>query len=110
MELPDFLDRWPNGEVVLKGHRIVLYSIIDRLREGQGPGAIHDEFPSLNPAVIQGLIEFYGAHRAELDAYAADYRADLEKQAAASRPGPGVRRVRRRMAERATSWQPKRHG
>ena len=38
MNLPDFLTLWPNDEIVLTGHRIGLYSIIDQFQRGRSRG------------------------------------------------------------------------
>jgi uncharacterized protein (DUF433 family) len=103
MDLPHFLTRWPNGEIVLTGHRIGLYSIIDRYQRGQTPEQIHDEFPTLEPDVIRSAIAFREAHQAEVDAYVAEYRADLDRQEATSEPSPAVLRIRHRIAERTTA-------
>jgi uncharacterized protein (DUF433 family) len=102
MDLPHFLTRWPNGEIVLTGHRIGLYSVIDRYQRGHSPDQIHDEFPTLEPDLIRGVIAFREAHQAEVDAYVAEYRADLDRQEAASEPSPAALRIRRRIAERTT--------
>jgi hypothetical protein len=49
MNLPDFLTLWPNDEIVLTGHRIGLYSVIDRFQHGRSVEEIHAEFPILEP-------------------------------------------------------------
>jgi uncharacterized protein (DUF433 family) len=97
MDLPSFLTRWPNGEIVLTGHRIGLYSVIDCYQRGCTPDQIHDEFPTLEPDLIRSVIAFREAHPAEVDAYVAEYRADLDRREAASEPSPAVLRIRRRM-------------
>lgn len=99
MDLPDFLTRWPNGEIVLTGHRIGLYSVIDLHQRGFSPDQVHDEFPTLDPDLIRKVVAFGDAHRAEVDAYVAEYRADLDRQEAASPPSPALLRIRRQMAE-----------
>lgn len=103
MDLPPFLTRRPNGEIVLTGHRIGLYSVIDRSQRGHTPDQIHDEFPTLEPDLIGRVIAFREAHPAEVDAYVAEYRADLDRQGAAAEPSAAVLRIRRRMAERTAS-------
>jgi uncharacterized protein (DUF433 family) len=100
MDLPDFLTRWPNGEIVLTGHRIGLYSVIDRSEQGCSPDRIHEEFPTLEPDLIRSVIAFREAHQAEVDAYVTEYRAELDRQEAASEPSLALLRIRRRMAER----------
>jgi uncharacterized protein (DUF433 family) len=91
----------PNGEIVLTGHRIGLYSVIDRYQQGHTPDQIHDEFPTLEPGLIRDVIAFREAHQAEVDAYVVEYRADLDRQEAASEPSSAALRIRRRMAEKA---------
>jgi uncharacterized protein (DUF433 family) len=105
MDLPDFLTRWPNGEIILTGHRIGLYSVIDRSLRGFSPDQIRDEFPTLELELIRSVIAFYEGHRAEADTYVTDYRADLDPQEVAPGPSPAVLRVRRLMAERAANGQ-----
>jgi uncharacterized protein (DUF433 family) len=102
MDLPDFLTRWPDGEIVLTGHRIGLYSVIDLHQRGFSPDQVHDEFPTLHPDLIQKVVAFRDAHQAEVDAYVAEYQADLDRQEAAFLPSPAVLRIRSRIAERAT--------
>jgi hypothetical protein len=36
MDLPDFLTRWPDGEIVLTGHRIGLYHVVRCYMVGYG--------------------------------------------------------------------------
>jgi uncharacterized protein (DUF433 family) len=105
MDLPDFLTLWPGGEIVLTGHRIGLYSVIDLAEQGSGPEEIHKEFPTLDLDLIGRVIGFHDSHRAEVDAYVADYRADLDRQETASAPNPAVLRIRRLMAGTAGSSQ-----
>ena len=105
MDLPDFLTLWPGGEIVLTGHRIGLYSVIDLLNRGSSPEEIRDEFPTLELDLIRRIVAFHESHRAEVDAYVATYRADLDRQVTAAVPGPAVHRIRRLMAERAATGQ-----
>jgi len=102
MELPHFLTQWPNGEIVLTGHRIGLYSVVDRYQQGQTPDQIHAEFPTLEPDLIRRVIAFREAHPDEVDSYVAEYRADLDRQEAASEPSPAVLRIRGRPGEKTT--------
>jgi uncharacterized protein (DUF433 family) len=101
MDLPDFLTRWPNGEIILTGHRIGLYSVIDLSQRGFSPEQIRDELPTLEPELIRSVMAFHAAHRAEVEAYVSEYRAELDRQEAAAQPSPAVLRIRRLMAERA---------
>jgi uncharacterized protein (DUF433 family) len=78
------LTRRPNDEIVLTGHRIGLYSVIDRYQRGCTPDQSHDEFPTLEPDLIRSVIASREAHPAEMDAYVAGSRAELDRQEAAS--------------------------
>ena len=102
--LPDFLTRDPDGEVRLTGHRIGLYSIVERYRRGHSGEQIREEFPSLPLSHIYKVLAFYLENRPEVDAYADAYGAELDRQAAEP-PGPGVLKVRKLMAARAQSDQ-----
>jgi uncharacterized protein (DUF433 family) len=103
MDLPGFLTRCPDGEIVLAGHRIGLYSVIDLYERGHTPAQIHDELPTLELHLIQSVIAFREAHPGEVDAYVAQYRSDLDRQEASSEPSPAALRIRRRIAERTTA-------
>ncbi|HKI21011.1 MAG TPA: hypothetical protein VKA15_24170 [Isosphaeraceae bacterium] len=59
-------------------------------------------YPSLDPDLIRKVFAFRDAHQVEVDAYFAEYRADLDRQEGGSQPSPGVLRIRHRVAERAT--------
>ena len=88
MELPDFLTRNRYGEIRLAGHRIGLLHLMDRYNEGLAPEAILREYPTLSPGLVDATIAFYLAHRAEVDAYVAATRAEIERQAAEPSRGP----------------------
>jgi uncharacterized protein (DUF433 family) len=102
MDLPEFLTLWPNGEIMLTGHRIGLYSVIDLSQRGFSPDQIHDEFPSLAPELIRNVLVFHEARRPEVEAYVEAYRTELDRQETASQPSPAVLRIRRLIAERAS--------
>ena len=93
MDLPTFLTRDPDGEIRLTGHRIGLYTVVRRLQEGESPAAIAADL-SLSPDLVGQVSDFARANRAEVEAYVAEYRADLERQESAP-AGPGVLRARR---------------
>jgi uncharacterized protein (DUF433 family) len=103
MNLPDFLTLWPNDEIVLTGHRIGLYSVIDEHQRGRSVEEIHAEFPTLELALIQKVLAFHASHQAEVDAYVSEYRADLDRQESASQPSEAVSKIRRLMAESAAN-------
>jgi uncharacterized protein (DUF433 family) len=85
MNLPDFLTERPFGDIVLTGHRIGLYHVVAASQQGMNAEQIHDEYPSLEPDLIQKVLDFYRANQPEVDAYVAATWAELERQAASGR-------------------------
>jgi len=101
MDLPEFLTRDAYGEIHLEGHRINLYQIVQFFDRGDSPRMLLGQFPTLDLPVIEKVHGFREANRAEVDAYVAAYRADLDRQRAEAVPqGPSWAELRRRMAMR----------
>ncbi len=101
MQLPEFLVDHPDGEIRLTGHRISLYNVVASYKEGTTPEALHGQFPTLKSSLINDVIAFYRDNRAAVDAYVADYEADLHRQRAAASPVvPSLAELRRRMEVR----------
>src|SRR5437868_6277222 len=84
MKLPEFLTEVEPGEIRLTGHRIGLYHAVSRYQEGFSPQLLHEEYPTLSLELINKVLAFYEANRAEVDAYVADYRAELDRQVAST--------------------------
>lgn len=99
MNLPEFLVDQPDGEIRLAGHRIGLYHVVFRHQDGSSPERLHEEFPSLPLPLIRRVLEFYRANRAEVDAYVADYEAELRRQEAETPPSPALLESRRKLEE-----------
>jgi uncharacterized protein (DUF433 family) len=99
MNLPDFYTEWPFGEIMLTGHRIGLYHVISRYKDGMNVEQIHDWYPTLEPELIQKVLDFYQTNQAEVDAYMASVRAELERQEAAA-PRVNYDELRRRAEQR----------
>jgi uncharacterized protein (DUF433 family) len=78
MELPEFLTEWPMGEIVLTGHRIGLYHVISYHNDGYSAEQLHERFPTLSLELIQKVLAFYEANRAEVDAYVARCQAEID--------------------------------
>jgi uncharacterized protein (DUF433 family) len=101
MQLPDFLYCPDPGEIRITGHRIGLFHVMERYREGMSIKEIHDEYPTLPVDLVQRVIDHYLANKAEVDQYVDDYRAELNRQEAATpQTGPSFAELQRRMAER----------
>ncbi len=84
MNLPDFLVEWPDGEIMLRGHRISLYHVIAYRREGYSAERLHEQFPTLPLELIRDVLAFHDANRPEVDAYVDRYREELDRQEAAA--------------------------
>ncbi len=100
MNLPDFLVDSPDGEVRLTGHRIGLYHFVYYYNEGYSAEMIACQFPTLSLAHIHKVIVFYLENAVEVDAYVAQYRADLERLRATLPQAPSLAELRRRLAQR----------
>jgi uncharacterized protein (DUF433 family) len=96
MNLPEFLTEWPYGEIVLTGHRIGRYHVVSHYREGFSPERLHEEHPTLSPELINKVLAFYEANRAEVDAYVERCRAEIEHQMATTPPAIEPDELRRR--------------
>jgi uncharacterized protein (DUF433 family) len=79
MTLPDFLQD-TDGEIRLTGHRIGLFHVVHYYNEGYSPEMLLGQYPSLPLPLIHRVIAFYLENRAEVDAYVADYRDELNRQ------------------------------
>jgi uncharacterized protein (DUF433 family) len=96
MNLPDFLTQDEFGEIRLKGHRIGLYSVVRRFKEGYSAERIAEEYPSLPSALVKQVLGFYEENVTEVDAYVDACRKEIDREVAAP-PGPGVLKVRQLM-------------
>jgi len=61
-----------NGGYCVAGSRVSLESIIVPFLDGASAEALVDEFPTLSLEQVYGVITFYLARRAEIDAYLKD--------------------------------------
>ena len=103
MDLPDFLTQCPNDEIVLTGHRIGLYSIVDQFQRGLSVEEIHALYPTVAAGLIRKVLAFRASHQSDVDAYMAGYRADLDRQEAEFQANDAVLNVRKAMTERVTN-------
>ncbi len=99
MKLPEFLEEQPYHEIRLTGHRIGLFTVVRDYKEGASAELITENYPTLPLELVQQVLAFYHANRAEVDAYVAEYQAELDRQEAEP-PGPAVLRIRKLMEEK----------
>lgn len=97
MTLPDYLTQDADGYIHVTGHRIGLRDVVYYYNEGYSAEALLDVFPTLPLAVVHKVIAFYLEHRTEVDSYAANCDAEMERQRAAAPRGPDAAELRRRM-------------
>jgi uncharacterized protein (DUF433 family) len=100
MKLPDVLVEWPDGEIMVEGHRISLYHVIDKYQSGFTPEQILDEYPTLSLEKINDVLAFYHENQAEVDAYLQRCRKEMEDFRAAFPRGAGKDELIRYFAAR----------
>jgi len=98
MELPAFLTRHKYGEIRLTGHRIGLLHVVESYNEGMSAEQVAEFFPSLSLPLVRDVITYYQQNRAEVDAYVAACRAEIDRQAAETPPAPDLAEMHRRLA------------
>ena len=97
MNLPEWITRDPDGHIHVTGHRIGLFHIVKYYNDGYSPEMLVEQFPTLPLSLIHKVIAFYLENRSEVDAYVANYEAELDQQQAAAPKGPGLAELRRRL-------------
>ena len=98
--LPDCLHWSPDGEIRVEGHRIGLYHLIHYYNEGYNAEMLLCQFPTLQLVVIHKVIVFYLENREAVDAYVAEYRAELDHLQATGRHAPSLAEMRARLEAR----------
>jgi uncharacterized protein (DUF433 family) len=97
MILPPILTQEPDGEIHVTGHRIGLYPLVKAFQEGWSPERIVEECPTLSLDEVRQVLDFYRENQTEADAYAAAYKAELDRQEAEWKPHAGALQIRRWM-------------
>ena len=88
MILPEFLVEGLDGEILITGHRITLYHFIDGYWESHSAEKLQELYPTLDLDLIQKIITFYLQNKAEVHAYVAREKAEIERQRLENRGGP----------------------
>jgi uncharacterized protein (DUF433 family) len=68
-----------DGGYYVAGVRVTLDSVVYAHLRGQSPEQIVQSFPLLNVEQVKGAIDYYLAHRAEIDAYLELERIEFER-------------------------------
>jgi uncharacterized protein (DUF433 family) len=104
--LPEFLVSHPDGEIRLRGHRILLDEVVAFFNDGEDAGRLQERYPSLGKALIDAVTSYYEANRPEIDAYVAERAAQAEQLRKTAPPGQNLAEMRRRWdAERQASCE-----
>jgi uncharacterized protein (DUF433 family) len=80
---------------MLIGHRISLYHVVSRYKQGLSVEQLHEYYPTLTLDLIDEVLAFYHANQTEVDDYVAAYREVLDRQEAAA-PRVNWEELRRR--------------
>ncbi len=67
------------GAVRVGASRVLFDLVVARFNEGASPGEIVQTFPVLSLAEVFGACGYYVGHRAEVDAYLANRRAEADR-------------------------------
>jgi uncharacterized protein (DUF433 family) len=84
------------GSVRVGKTRVLLVLVIQAYLQGESPEGIVDMFDTLDLADVHATIAYYLRHKAEVDAYIADYERDAEavRKKIEERQGPTDMRER----------------
>jgi uncharacterized protein (DUF433 family) len=98
MNLPDFLTKLPDGEIVATGHRIGLYHLVEHYTEGDSAEMLACRYSTLSLPLVHKILAFYLENRSEVDAYVEACAAAIDGQ---QRGGArlDLDTLRRRLAE-----------
>ena len=100
MNLPDFLTKTPDGELLLTGHRIGLFHVVHYYNEGFSPEMLVCQYPTLPLSLIHKVIAFYLENRSDVDAYVASCQTELNRQREASDRRLDLASLRERLGSR----------
>jgi uncharacterized protein (DUF433 family) len=95
-ELPACLERRSDGAIVVRGHRVTLFALVDFIKTKSSAVAdLLEAFPTLSRDLIWDILHFYSSHSAAVEAY---YGEQLEIAAKNEKPysGPSLEELKRR--------------
>jgi uncharacterized protein (DUF433 family) len=96
LDIESYFDRASDGDVLIRGTRVDITTVLDAYREGLSPEEIAYNYPTLTLEQVYATLTYYLAHRAALDSVAS--RAEPASEEAAP-DAPVVARLRA-LAER----------
>ena len=101
-ELPPFLTRWPDGEVVVTGTRVLFFSVVLNYKDGESVESLGVRYPHIPLATLHKVIAFYLENQPAVDEFVKEYQADLDRLRAAG-PTVDLDVLRRRLAGKQQS-------
>lgn len=105
MNLEDYFDFLAPDDIRLKGHRIGIEDMLyEYIHNAMTPDELAVRFPTLTLEEIYATLLYYVRNKAALDHYLAEH-LEYSRQmwlAQQANPTPGMRRLQRMRAERAT--------
>jgi len=73
------LVQWEDGSVRVQNSRVTLDTIVGRMQRGDTAEEIHESFPTVSVAQINGILAWYFANKAEADEFLEQNEAEAEK-------------------------------
>jgi uncharacterized protein (DUF433 family) len=70
LDIESYFDRASEDEVLIRGTRVDITTVLDAYRDGLSPEEIAYNYPTLTLEQVYATLTYYLAHRAELDAAA----------------------------------------
>ena len=101
-ELPPFLTRWPDGEVVVTGTRVLLFYVVLNYKEGESVESLGVRYPHIPLATLHKVIAFYLENMPAVDEFVTEDQADLDRLRAAGKT-LDLNVLRERLSARKTS-------
>ena len=83
LELPPFLERRDDGEIVVADTRITLHHVLWHYCDGESAEDLASDYPSLHLPVVHRLIAYYLENKPEVDRYLAAYQSEVDRQRSA---------------------------
>jgi uncharacterized protein (DUF433 family) len=96
--LPDCLTRTTAGEILVAGHRIGLFQLVEHYNEGESAEMLASRYPTLSLALVHRIIAFYLDNQAEVDAYVVDCSGIMTQQRKSAQT-VDVNTLRQRLSE-----------
>ena len=78
-DLPSFLTRWPSGDVVVTGTRVLFFSIVQLYKEGESVESLGVRYPHISLATLHKIVGYYLEQQAAIDPFVAEHQVELDR-------------------------------